>query len=80
MEQAILFERIFHRPLRKFRTKGEWFTHSKVLQLSRTVMNVIKDFVLIFESFGYDTDIDLIDLGGRMPLLTDNGFVSDVIE
>jgi hypothetical protein len=77
MEQALLFERIFHTRLRKVRTKGEWFTHGNARRLSRLVMDLLEEAVSIFETFGFDTDVALIDLGGKRPLLSENGFVRD---
>jgi hypothetical protein len=79
MEQALLFERIFQIRLRCVRAKGEWFTHSNALRLSRLVMETIEEAVSVFETFGYETNVALFDLGGTRPLLSVNGFVRGVV-
>lgn len=79
LQQARLFERIFHAHLKEFRTRGDWFTDSNVKRLSRVISVKMREVLLLFESFEYESDIVQIDLGGKYPVLYRNGFVRDIV-
>jgi hypothetical protein len=80
VEQAKLFERMFHEHLKGYRTRGEWFSHPNVRHFSKVLRFKMREALTLFHTFGYETEVERIDLSGDRPVLYKNGFVSHVVE
>ena len=80
VEQAKVFESMLHSHLQKVRAKGEWFSHNNVKHLYRTIGAEVEMLLALFKTFGYETELQQIDLRGRQPVLYDNGIFSHSVE
>lgn len=77
--QAKLFERLFHEHLQDYRSRGEWFTHANAKHLYKVLHSKMSDIFMLFRTFGYQTELERIEMDGDRPVLFPNGFVSHVV-
>lgn len=75
IEQAKVFESMLHSHLQKYRTKGEWFSHTNAKHLYRIIGAEVRALIVVFRTFGYENDLRQIDLDGKRPVLYDNGLI-----
>ncbi|MBE2220377.1 MAG: GIY-YIG nuclease family protein [Anaerolineae bacterium] len=80
VEQAKLFESMFHDHLQNYRTRGEWFSHPNARHLSKMMHIKMSEIFALFHTFGYQTELERIDLDGDRPVFHANGFVSHVVD
>lgn len=78
-EQASIFERMIHRHLDYFKTRGEWFSHANVKHLKGVLENKLEELLMLFYTFGFKPHFEKIMLNGHHPILHQNGFLSHVI-
>ena len=51
--QAKLFEGMFHDYLRKYQTRGGWFTHPNVRHWTKALQFKLREILTLFNTFGY---------------------------
>lgn len=78
-EQARLFESMFHSHLDEYRSRGEWFSHANAKHLHKVIQQKIEEIATLFFTFGYQPELEAIELGGYQPVLYPNGFISHVV-
>ena len=78
--QARLFEGMFHAHMQNYRARGEWFTHRNTGHLHKMMHNKMSEIFALFRTFGYQVELERIELDGDRPVFHANGFVSRVIK
>lgn len=80
LEQAKLFERMFHDHLRGYKSRGEWFTHTNAKHLHKVLHRKMSEIFTLFHTFGHQAELERIELDGDRPVLHSNGIVSHVVK
>lgn len=80
VEQARLFEGMFHEHLNDYRARGEWFTHPNFKHLRRVVRTKMREIITLFRTFGYEINLVSRELDGYRPVIRENGYISHLID
>ena len=79
VEQARLFERMFHQHMQDYQSRGEWFTHVNARHLHKALRSKMQEIVALFHTFGYRANLERIELEGDRPVFHPNGIVSHIV-
>lgn len=79
VEQARLFERMFHQHMQDYQSRGEWFTHVNARHLHKLLRGKMQEIVALFRTFGYRANLEKIELDGDRPVFHPNGIVSHIV-
>ena len=79
VEQARLFERMFHQHMQDYQSRGEWFTHVNAKHLHKVLRGRMQEIVTLFRTFGYQVRLEKIELDGDRPVFHPNGIVSHIV-